>query len=321
MLEINKIYLGDCLEVLKTFPNDCIDCVVTSPPYYGLRDYGVPGQLGLEKTFHEYLNKLIEIFAEVKRVLKPAGTIWVNLGDSYYNYRGINNHNSDTLERETLQKVYHNVAVPTVKTDAIQQKSLMNIPSRFAIKMTDELNLIQRNEIIWYKRNCMPSSVKDRFTVDFEKIYFFVKNKKYYFEQQFEKSIDPESYTGRRQRRAPSIAKYDLKNCQVAGKIRGDFLNDVGKTYPKRNKRCVWEINTKSYREAHFAVFPEKLCVIPIQAGCPVDGVVMDIFAGSGTTLKVAKDLNRNYIGIELNPEYIKLIEKRLSLEKFKLAI
>lgn len=384
-IQTNTIHNGDALTTLKTFPNECIDCVITSPPYYALRDYGIDGQLGLEKTFHEYLDKLIEIFAEVKRVLKPTGTVFVNLGDSY--------SGAGAAGKNTGKAVYKqsDFRSKTLKT-YLQDKSLLNIPSRFAIRMTDELGFIQRNEIIWYKRNCMPSSAKDRFTVDFEKVYFFTKNKKYYFEQVREPSVDSESYTGRRPRKAPKMASYDLKNCQVAGKIRSGFLDDVGKTYPQRNKRCVWDIVTRAYREAHFAVFPEDLVKPMIQAGCPefvctkcgfikqpimqdtgkridveiyngtetkdyenhkaqkpsetkrrilesmskvkekhytsctcnaefTGGIVLDLFAGSGTTLKVAKDMNRNYIGIELNGNYIPLINKRLGLDKLKLAL
>lgn len=373
MSELNRIYNGDSLEVLKTFPDNSIDCCITSPPYYALRDYGVQGQLGLEKTFHEYLDKLIEIFAEVKRVLKPSGTVWVNLGDSYggggssdnrgFNdrWRGLNGSKKDSEKQNQAR----------VKPIGKVSKSLLNIPSRFAIRMTDELGFIQRNEIIWYKRNCMPSSVKDRFTVDFEKIYFFTKSKKYYFEQIKEPSGKWNSARG--------MAGRKNQITQMGGAKRPDIIQQG------RNKRCVWDITTKPYKEAHFATYPEDLVKPMIKAGCPefvcikcgkakiaeyeygdlvssgtnkmvikprgfaqndmviqdlpkdpygdmpkrekaligykptcqckaefTGGIVLDIFAGSGTTLKVAKDLNRNYIGIELNPEYIPLIEKRL---------
>lgn len=382
---VNKVIQGDSLEVLKTLPDSSIDCCISSPPYYGLRDYGVSGQLGLEKTFHEYLNKLIEIYAEVKRVLKPSGTIWVNLGDSY---SGSSNGKGDTTttnrnKPESYKEMYKGQNPGKQLID----KSLLNIPSRFAIKMTDELNLIQRNEIIWYKRNCMPSSARDRFTVDFEKIYFFTKSKKYYFEQITEPSTDPESYSGRKPRNAGTMFNVDKKNYASAGNINenGKFKNE-GKTYPDRNKRCVWDVTTKPYKEAHFAVYPEDLVRPMIQAGCPefictkcgkvrekvvessgtpkddnrnkiqagnhyrvcsgkdlaiykqnnpdkvtysqcncnapfTGGIVLDIFAGSGTTLKVAKEMGRNYLGIELNPEYIPLIEKRLNSIPLKLAI
>lgn len=315
MMDLNKIYCGDSLEVLKTFPDNFIDCVITSPPYYALRDYGIDGQLGLEKTFHEYLNKLIEIFSEVKRVLKPTGTIWVNLGDSYSGAGSWNEWkeewSSKTKQCKTPQA---NIQYSKLRDKSIIAKSLMNIPSRFAIKMTDELNLIQRNEIIWYKRNCMPSSVKDRFTVDFEKIYFFVKSKKYYFEQILEPYLGPLNRWAGNDLKADGTSNWDKGTGQSSYRNRNMRSNENG-----RNKRCVWDITTKPYTEAHFATFPEDLVKPMIQAGCPKEGIVLDIFAGSGTTLKVAKDMGRNYIGIELNPEYIKLAEKRLELDKLRL--
>lgn len=345
-MELNKIYQGNNLDVLRTFPDNFIDCVVTSPPYYGLRDYGEAtkgiwggdvncehdfethehwihtgstkskliradqsaqitnkktthdtcmkcgawkGQLGLESTFHKYLDHLIEIFAEVKRILKP-------------------NKIHSTIKRKSN----------------IQSKSLLNIPSRFAIKMTDELGFIQRNEIIWLKRNCMPASVRDRFTVDFEKVYFFTKSKRYYFEQQTEPSVDPESYTGRKPRNKGTMYGIDRKNYAFSGNIgENGKLKNEGKTYPNRNKRCVWEVNTKPYKEAHFAVFPDTLIEPMIKAGCPADGIVLDMFFGSGTTGIVALKQNKNFIGIELNEKYINMANKRLSpyLEQERLAI
>ncbi|KKL53588.1 hypothetical protein LCGC14_2273980, partial [marine sediment metagenome] len=181
-METDIILHGESLEILKTLPNESIDCVVTSPPYWGLRDYGVENQLGLEKNLKEYLNKLCDIFDEVKRVLKQTGTCWVNLGDTYnsspaggigYNAKVGATKNGVQSTNKGLQK-------------NISEKCLCQIPSRFAIEMTDR-GWILRNEIIWHKPNCMPSSINDRFTVDFEKLFFFVKNKKYYFKQQFEK--------------------------------------------------------------------------------------------------------------------------------------
>ena len=183
---------------------------------------------------------------------------------------------------------------------------------------------ILRNTIIWHKPNCMPSSVQDRFTVDFEKVFFFVKNKKYWFETQYEPSVDPESYTGRRQRNAPQIYYSDKSNCQVSGKVGADGkLLDSGRTYPFRNKRTVWQVTTKPFREAHFATYPEALIEPMIKAGCPEGGVVLDPFFGAGTTGLVALKQNKSYIGIELNPEYISIAEKRLHpyLTQTKLAL
>ena len=176
----NKIIHGDSLEVLQTLPGESIDCVVTSPPYWALRDYGVPGQLGLESTFNEYISKLCDIFDEVKRVLKKEGTCWVNIGDTYVGSGFGAGGKHHFLSDQALKN-------PT-KFAGLPNKSLCQIPSRFAIEMCNR-GWILRNEIIWHKPNCMPQSVKDRFTVDFEKIFFFVKSKKYYFETQYEPAL------------------------------------------------------------------------------------------------------------------------------------
>ena len=295
MIETNKIYC-DCLEVLKTFPDKCINMVMTSPPYWALRDYGIEGQLGLEKTFEEYITKLCDIFDEIKRVLRDDGTIWVNLGDTYGGANSRASNNGRAGYGNDREGVYSRG----------QDKSLCCIPDRFKIEMINR-GWICRNEIIWYKKNCMPSSVKDRFTVDYEKIFFFSKNKKYYFEQQFEEQTTEPFEPRLSQHRAwdndPSMT-------------RGKGENSIMKYNPQgRNKRCVWTINTKPYKEAHFAVFPPELCETPIKAGCPENGIVLDPFFGSGTVGLVADKLNRKWIGIELNPKYCEIAEKRLQQE------
>ena len=363
----NKILTGNVLTVLKSLKKETIDCIVTSPPYYGLRSYGtepqiwggkedcqheftketkkgitggpcvldgagknmtearyIPdtkygfcihcnawkGELGLEPTFQLYLEHLWMIFDEIKRVLKKTGTCWVNLGDSY---GGSGNASGHTENTKNLGYTTANMGATKGHTKNYQAKSLLQIPSRFSIGMTDR-GWILRNSIIWYKRNCMPSSARDRFTVDYEMMYFFTKSTKYYFEQQFEKSVDKESYTGRRKRNVGQIAKFDLKNYQMAGSIREDgTLANEGKTYPNRNKRCVWDITPKGFKEAHFAVFPPELVETPIKAGCPESGIVLDPFFGSGTTGSVAIKLGRNFLGIELKPEYVEIAERRLN--------
>lgn len=257
MIELNKIYQGDSLEVLKTLPDESVDCAITSPPYWALRDYGVSGQLGLEPTFQEYINKLCDIFDEVKRVLKKEGTCWVNIGDTY----------GGTSEKKENDVDPKNPKGRNVRGKApnsnIMQKSLIQIPSRFAIEMSNR-GWILRNEIIWHKPNCMPSSADDRFTVDFEKVFFFTKSKKYYFEQQLEKSIWAE--TDMRAINGPSSG----------GKATtGEYAINKGgafRTDGMRNRRTVWRINTKGFDEAHFAVFPEELVVPMAKAGAPRGG-------------------------------------------------
>jgi site-specific DNA-methyltransferase (adenine-specific) len=285
------IIQGDALEQLKKLSDESVDCVVTSPPYWALRDYGVEGQLGLEPTFQEYINKLCDIFDEVKRVLKKEGTCWVNMGDTY--------GGTGSGQKDTGKHGYTPEAMATTKNkpqSKLQGKSLIQIPSRFAIEMTNR-GWILRNEIIWHKPNCMPSSAKDRFTVDFEKVFFFVKNKKYWFEQQLEKLIyKPHKPNNKK----ADLSRLDLLEDRIWGNPQG------------RNKRCVWKVTTKPFKEAHFATYPEALIEPMIKAGCPENGVVLDPFFGAGTTAVVAQKLNRKWLGIELNPEYIEIAKKRL---------
>ena len=304
-MKLNTIICGKAEDVLKTFPDGCVNMCVTSPPYWALRNYGVDGQLGLEPTFQEYITRLCDIFDEVKRVLKKEGTCWVNMGDTYSNSGGAGSqYKANKFERDKgISSDSRHYGGHTC--DDLQEKCLCQIPSRFAIEMCNR-GWILRNEIIWHKPNCMPSSAKDRFTVDFEKIFFFTKSKKYYFETQYENN--------------KLSVKWKEPNKKYLHKTSGDSetsqikkFNRVGSINNNRNKRCVWKINTKPYKEAHFATYPPALIETPIKAGCPKGGIVLDPFFGSGTSGLVAKNLNRNYIGIELNKEYIKIAERRLA--------
>jgi len=256
MIERNRIYQGTAMEVLKTFPDESIDMCMTSPPYWNLRDYGVEGQLGLEKTFSKYIENLCQIFDGVKRVLKPEGSCWVNLGDSYAGAQG----------RGQGKGNEHSQMQPKGKDSILKDKCLCQIPSRFAIAMTDR-GWILRNELIWFKPNCMPSSVSDRFTVDFEKLFFFTKQTKYYFEQQFEPALTNESRPDGivRNRVMPPIG-----GIKKAGGDNPTYSGNTPEYNPLgRNKRCVWKITTQPLKEAHFASYPEKLVETPILASCP----------------------------------------------------
>ena len=364
---MEKIICGDCLEVLKDMESESVNCVMTSPPYWALRDYGtaqwkggdekcdhkidvqprierkkqgltggleymksqepiykdicgkcgakrIDQQLGLEPTFQEYINSLCDIFDEVKRALRKDGTCWVNMGDSYMPHGG-SRGNKTSAGADSLRKNYDMEEIaPKHKRDmsGLKAKCLCQIPSRFAIEMTNR-GWILRNELIWYKPNCMPSSVKDRFTVDFEKIFFFTKKKKYWFETQYE----PHEWLEKEKRRKNFYKKvsYNSKYSNGVGATQRFTENARSERYNKegRNKRCVWKINTKPYAKAHFAAFPEKLVETPIKAGCPKGGTVLDPFSGAGTTGVVAKKLGRNFIGIELNPEYVKMSEDRIA--------
>lgn len=324
-IELNKIYNGNSLDVLKIFPDNIVDCVVTSPPYWALRDYGVEGQLGLEKTFQEYVSNLCDIFDEIKRVLKEDGTCWVNIGDTYIS-KGEGRHKGYNDPKYKNGRIGRS-SEPNAMPQSLCEKNLAQIPARFSIEMQNR-GWILRNEIIWHKPNAMPSSIKDRFTVDFEKIFLFVKNKRYYFETQYEEYSTNTDMKERKNLRIGRKEKVDginqnitshkkmppiggvkqLKNGNPTYSGNSPLWSDKG-----RNKRCVWTIPTKPFREAHFATYPESLIETPIKAGCPVNGIVLDPFMGAGTTALVSKKLNRNYIGIELNKEYIDIANKRIN--------
>lgn len=318
-----KIIHGDCLEELKKLPSESVDCVVTSPPYWALRDYGVYGQLGLEKTFQEYITKLCDIFDEVKRVLKKEGTCWVNLGDTY---AGSGNGKGSIDPKNKKARDGHFKQ----ESQIIPDKSLCCIPDRFKIEMIDR-GWICRNEIIWWKPNCMPSSVKDRFTVDYEKVFLFVKQQKYFFKTQYEPMAENSDakYRARIRINKQYNTKQPYKNNtpyasnKISKDVRINSTENANRAFGDneslermldkgRNKRCVWKVPTKPFKECHFATYPEKLIEPMIDAGCPVDGTVLDPFFGAGTTGVVAKKQNKNYIGIEINKEYIKIAQKRI---------
>lgn len=504
MLETNKIYQGDALQVLKTFPSESINCLMTSPPYWALRDYGSSvesiwdekegcehewivnkikdpmdrggkgqhdsggivgkmgktiwnrpsrtafaerdvdgvcpvcgkvfeskpnqvfcsleclnklsneerqskspisnfcskcgawkGQLGLEPTFDLYIKHLCDIFDEVKRVLRKDGTCWVNMGDTYgQNWRGGKEFGESSKIQEGNRGTRFANGKDSYET-GLKEKSLCNIPARFSIEMQNR-GWILRNTIIWHKPNCMPSSVKDRFTVDFEYLFFFVKNKKYWFETQYEEAKTNQSASFNLRVRDVKRGYACKSNQYKASKEEVEQYHGQNIKYgSKRTKRCVWSICPRPFKEAHFATYPESFCETPLKAGCPefvcnkcgkarekiikrelapsevftnkntpdesfsgsyVDGemkgqgqklqdwrnehpdkflgysdcgcnstfsggIVLDPFFGAGTTGLVALKQNKNFVGIELSPDYIKIAEKRLKpfLEQLKL--
>ena len=306
------IYQGNALEELRKLPSESVNMCITSPPYWALRDYGVEGQLGLEPTFQEYINKLCDIFDEVKRVLRKDGTCWVNMGDTYGTKSGSSFEN-DNLTGKNKEEVSKTTGINKANelrgTSPEMHKCLCQIPSRFSIEMTNR-GWILRNEIIWFKPNCMPSSVKDRFTVDFEKIFFFSKNKKYWFETQYEESQGDGRMCGRNTTDTRETHGMGGGNKGIEAYMRRCHEEGVPTT---RNKRTVWKITTKPFKGAHFAVYPPDLIETPIKAGCPKGGVVLDPFFGAGTTGIVAKQQGKDFIGIELNRGYIQIAEKRLN--------
>ena len=295
MLKINKIYNMDCLEGLKLLDDNSIDCCVTSPPYYGLRDYGVDGQIGLENTLEEYIKNLVIVFREVKRVLKDEGTLWLNLGDSYAG----------------------SGKVPA----SLKPKDLIGVPWRVAFAL-QENGWYLRQDIIWHKPNAMPESVKDRPTKAHEYIFLFSKSKHYYYDYEAikEPCVNGDPNPPKGSKGVLGNMHQGRRKQDLVGKPQYTGFNARYKPREYRNKRSVWTIPTKPFKEAHFATFPEKLIEPCILAGCPVGGIVLDPFMGSGTTAQVALELQRNFVGFELNPKYIEIAGK-YRLNKIQLTI
>lgn len=287
------------------------------------------GNLGLEPDYNLFIDHLVQIFDEVKRVLKDTGSCWVNLGDSY---SGSNGAGYSPTKWKRLYENETSIRKKTGRTDSISPKSLIGIPERFVLAMQDN-GWIRRNTIIWHKKNCMPSSASDRFTVDFEYLYFFTKKTKYYFEQQFEEfqGKDESRWSGSYENEGSIIqgasnrgikrTKRYPKNYGGGTSFKGhsgNFKADgslIGTPELGRNKRCVWKIPTQPYPGAHFAVFPAALIETPIKGGCPVDGIVYDPFMGAATTAEVALTHNRHFIGSERSVDYCKIGNKRIKQE------
>ena len=300
---MDKIITGNAIEVLKELPDCSADCCITSPPYLGLRDYGVSGQLGLENSVEAYINRLTDIFREVRRVLKNDGTLWLNIGDSYVS------SNSE----------YSNC----------KRKDLIGIPWLLAFALRND-GWYLRQDIIWEKPNAMPESVKDRCTKSHEYIFLFSKQSKYYFDYEAIKepavgfnNIAPAGSKGTLK---PNnrLRKGNSRTFRGGGVYtKGQSFNNSAETTREshgnsenvtglRNKRSVWTVATQGYKEAHFATFPEKLIEPCVLAGSRDGGIILDPFIGSGTTAVVAKKHNRGFIGIELNPEYVEMAKRRL---------
>lgn len=301
MLEINKIHNMDCLSGLKQLANESIDCVVTSPPYFGLRDYGVDGQIGLEETPAQFVGKLLEIFTEVWRVLKPEGTVWVNLGDTYAGSGLGGGGKQETNIGSTSLKGRG------PKNYGFKPKDLMGIPWRFAFAMQDA-GWWLRQDIIWSKPNPMPESVQDRCTRSHEYIFMFTKSAKYHYNAEAIRTPAAESSVSRM---AQNIDNQVGSTRANGGNKTNGNMKTVGNP-ESVNRKSVWNISVKGFKEAHFATFPQELPTLCIKAGCPVNGIVLDPFMGAGTTAVVAKGLGRDYIGFELNPEYVSIATKRL---------
>ena len=301
-----KLYNGGCLDILKQMPDESVDCVVTSPPYWGLRDYSTDGQIGLEPTIQEYINVMTEIFGEVRRVLKRDGTLWLNMGDSYTNGgRGGNSkiHNHEHSSQGTCY------AIP----EGLKPKDLIGMPWRVAFALQDD-GWYLRSDIIWHKPNPMPESVTDRPTKSHEYIFLMSKSSQYFYDAEVIMERLKDSSVKRNQTGWNGNEKRDYVNGPQNhfSKYMG---TDKCKESTHRNKRDVWTIPTMSYSEAHFATFPVNLIFPCIKAGCRPGGTVLDPFIGSGTTAIVAERLNRKWAGIEINLDYVKIAVGRIKKE------
>jgi len=299
---MNKIEFGDCRETMRKWKEQGIKAqtCVTSPPYYGLRDYGHDGQIGLEESPEQYVANMVEVFACVWDVLEDDGTLWLNLGDSY-SAGGRGGGQEGSIQQGNKGSITGEV-FGTWKVQGFRPKNLLGIPWRVALALQDwGWNL--RQDIIWNKPNPMPESVTDRCTKAHEYIFLMSKSQKYYYDYD---AIKEEAHTTDNSDRNRDESR--LNNTPGRTRMNGLTTNH----YETKNKRSVWTVNTKPYEGAHFAVFPTDLIEPCILAGAPVGGIVLDPFMGSGTTAQVAQNLNRQYLGCELNPDYKSLQKKRL---------
>ena len=298
------ILFGDCRETLPLFDEPARMCV-TSPPYYGLRDYGgEDDQVGLEETPEEYIENLVEVFSKVRDCLTDDGTLWLNIGDSYYNYRP---GKGQALSKQTVANTNQDLPTRNPRRgnalEGLKEKDLIGIPWMLAFALRAD-GWYLRQDIIWHKPTPMPESVKDRCTKAHEYIFLLSKNKHYYYDNE---AIKEPTVTKDNSIRARDITK--LNNTPGRTKMGGLKTNN----YDKRNKRSVWTVTTKPYKGAHFAVFPPDLIEPCILAGSEEGDLILDPFMGSGTTAMVAKTLGRDYIGGELHQEYGELIQKRIN--------
>lgn len=354
-----EIKQGDCLEVLKTLPSDSVNCCITSPPYWGLRDYGTgewiggdpncshkrdskqseltqtghrnlegavgdgiykdkckrcgaerkDSQIGLELTPERYVQKMVNVFREVRRVLRGDGTLWLNLGDTYSAQRWTKKGETTTPAQPMNGMSDTWRAIAPTKESGLPDKNLVGIPWRVAFALQAD-GWYLRQDIIWHKPNPMPESVTDRCTKAHEYIFLMTKNSNYYFDNK----VISENAISKQGKGA--IGRGQQSYAVASGKgmsPQQDHSGWMGGDGNTRNKRSVWSVNVKSYKEAHFATFPKELIEPCVLAGCPKDGTILDPFGGSGTTAEAAIENGRNALLIELNPEYIELAKTRIS--------
>lgn len=310
-----QILQGDCRKVLKTLPDESVNCCVTSPPYFGLRDYGIDGQIGLEMTPDAYVGELIFVFRDIKRILREEGTLWLNLGDSYSS-GGRTTTTVQTVRGDCSEEAKRATNTRPPVIEGIKPKDLIGIPWMVAFALRQD-GWYLRQDIIWHKPNPMPESVTDRCTKAHEYIFLLSKSERYYYDN---KAIGEPLSTEPHKAGNNHASERTTGPNDRGGKSQWDDTHE--RTWCKsgfRNKRSVWKVNPKPCKEAHFATFPEELITPMILAGCPANGTVIDPFGGSGTTGKVCETLGRNSILIELNPKYIEIQKNRTAQTGFAL--
>jgi DNA modification methylase len=310
-----ELHNADCIEAMRAMPAESVHACVTSPPYFGLRDYGHDGQIGLEQTPDEYVAKLVAVFREVRRVLRDDGTLWLNLGDSYAAARGGTHQPAETLaggkggktdSGERVNRSRHDGYNPTRNAGAIglKHKDLIGIPWRVAFALQAD-GWYLRQDIIWHKPNPMPESVTDRCTKAHEYIFLLTKSARYFYDAEAVKEPNANP--------ALKECKKDWRERPGNGEWPSGAGGRMGSVSEGRNRRSVWTVATKPFSGAHFAVFPPDLIEPCILAGCPEGGTVLDPFTGSGTTGMVALEHGRRFVGCELNPEYAAMARGRMA--------
>nr|WP_181265652.1 site-specific DNA-methyltransferase [Pseudomonas aeruginosa] len=305
----HEIRVGDCLDALRAMPDQSFHCCITSPPYFGLRDYGMASQIDLEQTPAEFVARLVEVFREVRRVLRDDGTLWVNMGDSYASIAGgyapegsAGKH--DIVSRNTRGAVRRGHR--RKPAEGLKQKDLMGIPWRLAFALQDD-GWYLRQDIIWHKPNPMPESVRDRCTKAHEYVFMLTKSRRYYYDHEAVKEdAVSEHPSGNGFKRD---ARESYKNLDGTARGNDEQWTGVG---GKRNRRSVWTVPTAGFKGAHFATFPPDLIRPCVLAGAPRGGLVLDPFGGAGTTALVAMQEGRRSVLIELNPEYAAIARNRL---------
>lgn len=314
-----SIIVGDCIESMQAMPAQSVHCCVTSPPYFGLRDYGHAGQIGLEKTPEAYVARLVEVFREVRRVLRDDGTLWLNLGDSYASTGGHTKLGESSQRQGRTNVSEQNKVKGYAGGDGIKVKDLIGIPWRVAFALQAD-GWYLRQDIIWQKPNPMPESVRDRCTKAHEYIFLLSKSERYFFDSEAMKEPATSNASGT----AASFKRNGSKREQtIPGQAYGTHRperEDVA--YNKtRNRRSVWTVATRPYKGAHFATYPPDLIRPCILAGCPAGGTVLDPFGGSGTTAQVALEEGRAAVLCELNPDYAELARQRIANINPRLAL